>query len=286
MINLAIRLGSIPWIAKFPPPSWLIFGMSFVVGCGGAAGKMGAEGPGLNHRDTEIHHQACDIASSHAQAVDANNDGRADLTMVMDGGREVCRAADLDFDGRVDVWTYFDAGGNVSRREFDYDRDGAIDEIQIFAGGQVVEKQRASTLSHHLDTWEKYASGRLVSAERDSNGDGRIDQWWDYKSADCPLIHSDSDGNGQPDPNSTVDYCKETNTKPPDVAESARPEMLKKETEALPTETSNTLTPTGTGDSAKAGSSTAKTSDVPKKAPAGAEKSKTASPSGGPGGKP
>ena len=285
MINLAIRLSNILWIAKFSVRPWLLLGMSFAVGCG-AAGKMGPEGPGLGHRDTEIHHQACDITSSHAQAIDANNDGRADLTMVMDGGREVCRAADLDFDGRVDVWTYFDANGNVSRREFDYDRDGAIDEIQIFAGGQVVEKQRASTLSHHLDTWEKYAGGRIVSAERDSNGDGRIDQWWDYKSPDCPLIHSDSDGNGQPDPNSTVDYCKETNYKPPDQLESARPEMLKKETEALPTETSNTLAPASSADSAKAGSSTSKSSSEPNKVPATAEKPKSASPSGGSGGKP
>ena len=284
MNNLAIRLASIPWIAKISTSSFVLLGISLVVGCGGATGK-GAEGPGLGHRDTEIHHQACDITSAHAQAIDANNDGRADLTMVMDGAHEVCRAADLDFDGRVDVWTYFDAGGNVSRREFDYDRDGAIDEIQIFAGGQIVEKQRASTLSHHLDTWEKYTGGRIVSAERDSNGDGRIDQWWDYKSADCPLIHSDIDGNGQPDPNSTVDYCKETNYKPPEQLESARPEMLKKETDALPTETSNTLTNTGTGDSTKAADSTTKTNKEPSKAPTDAAKPKSASPSPA-GGKP
>jgi hypothetical protein len=285
MINLAIRLSGIPWIAKVSVAPGLLLGMSLAVGCGGASGKMGAEGPGLGHRDTEIHHQACDITSSHAQATDANNDGRADLTMVMDGAHEVCRAADLDFDGRVDVWTYFDAGGNVSRREFDFDRDGAIDEIQIFAGGQIVEKQRASTLSHRLDTWEKYVGGRIVSAERDSNGDGRIDQWWDYKSADCPLIRSDIDGNGQPDPNSTVDYCKETNYKPPEQLESARPEMLKKETDALPTETSNTLTNPSTGDAAKAADFTAKASDT-NKAPAGAAKPKSASPGPAPGGKP
>ncbi len=279
MINLAVRLGSFPWIAKIAAGGCLLLGMSSVVGCGGASGKMGANGPGVGHRDTEIHHQACDIASPHAQAIDVNGDGRADLTIVMEGGREVCRAADLDFDGRVDVWTYFDASGNVSRREFDYDRDGAIDEIQLFAGGQIVEKQRASTLSHHLDTWEKYAGGRIVSAERDSNGDGRVDQWWDYKTADCPIIHSDVDGNGLPDPNSTVDYCKETNYKPPEQLESSRPEMLKKETDALPTETSNTEAAAGSAASAKS-------KDQSTKAPSDAAKPKSAVPSTGSGGKP
>ena len=250
MIKVAVRLSNNPWIATLAASRWVWLGTSLWVGCGGTAAKMGPNGPGLDHRDTEIHHQACDVASKSAQAIDANNDGRADLIMVMEGGREVCRAADLDFDGKVNVWTYFDASGNVTRREFDYDRDGAIDEIQIFAGGQVVEKQRASTLSHHIDTWEKYSGGRIVSAERDANGDGRIDQWWDYKTPDCPIIHSDVDGNGEPDPNSTVDYCKETNYKPPDQAESARPEMLKKETDALPTETSSSAA-TGTDAAAK-----------------------------------
>ena len=199
MFKLAVRLGGIRFTPSIVTSRWALLG-AFAFGCGGGAGRMGANGPDPSHRDTEIRHEACDIKSSHAQAVDANNDGRADLTMVIEGGREVCRAADLDFDGHVDVWTYFDASGNVRRREFDFDRDGVIDEIQIFSGGQIVEKQRASTLSHHLDTWEKYAGGRIISAERDSNGDGRIDQWWDYKSADCPIIHSDIDGNGQPDP--------------------------------------------------------------------------------------
>jgi len=281
MLKLAVWLSSIRFKPKMAGHGWAFVGASLIVGCGGS-GKMGANGPGLDHRDTEIRHQACDIASSHAQATDANGDGRVDLTMVMDGGREVCRAADLDFDGRVDVWTYFDASGNVSRREFDFDRDGAIDEIQLFAGGQVVEKQRASTLSHHLDTWEKYAGGRIISAERDSNGDGRVDQWWDYKTADCPVIHSDIDGNGQPDPNSSIDYCKETNYKPPDQLESTRPEMLKKDTDALPTETSNTET------SGAATNSTKSTTDTSKGSPAKSTTNTSApkAPASGPGGKP
>jgi hypothetical protein len=284
MIKLAVRLGNNPWIAKFAVGRWALLGVSLVFGCGTAGGPMGANGPGLGHRDTGIHHQACDIASKNAQAIDANNDGRADLIMVMEGGREVCRAADLDFDGKVDVWTYFDASGKITRREFDYDRDGAIDEIQIFAAGQIVEKQRASTLAHRIDTWEKYTNGKIVSAERDANGDGRIDQWWDFRKADCPVIHSDVDGNGQPDPNSTVDYCKETNYKPPEQAESGRPEMLKKETEALPTETSSKETAAPV-ESPKSTADTEKSKGGSANPASNHAKSKSATPSAAPGGK-
>jgi hypothetical protein len=280
MFKLAVRLGSIRLVPNVAASHWVLVGASLAISCGGDTGRMGANSPDASHRDIEIRHQACEINSSHVQAIDANGDGRADLTMVMDGGHEVCRAADLDFDGRVDVWTYFDPSGNVLRREFDFDRDGAIDEIQLFASGQIVEKQRASTLSHHLDTWEKYAGGRIISAERDANGDGRIDQWWDYKTADCPIIHSDVDGNGQPDPNSSVDYCKETNYKPPEQIENTRPEMLKKDTDALPTETSSTEVPAGAADASK--SSAGVTSSSPTK---GAATSKPSSPAAQ-GGKP
>jgi hypothetical protein len=244
MIKFIVRLGGNQSFCRLSAAYGLLATAVTALGCG-AAGAQGPNAPIASHRDTDIHHEACDIASSHAQAIDANNDGRADLTIVMDGGRQVCRAADLDFDGRVDVWTYYDASGNVSRREFAFDRDGSVDEIQVFSGGQLVEKQRASTLAHRIDTWEKYAGGRIMSAERDSNGDGRVDQWWDYKTADCPIIRSDTVGNGQADPNSAIDYCKESNYKPQEQIENNRPEMLKKETDALPTETSNTEVPAG-----------------------------------------
>jgi hypothetical protein len=232
-------------------PTLLGFEMSLVLtfalfGCAGNAAK-GTVGPEGERRDNEIRHVACDISSKSAEAMDANNDGRADFTAVMEAGRPVCQAADLDFDGRVDMWTYFDSTGTVSRRELDYDRDGAIDEIQLFTGGQLVEKQRVTTPGHRLDTWERYSGGRIVSAERDSNGDGKIDQWWDFKNPDCPTILSDVDGDGRPDPKAMVDYCKESGYQPPEQIANARPEMLRKDTSAIPTETSNTdSTPSGT----------------------------------------
>jgi hypothetical protein len=191
-------------------------------------------------RDRAVEHEPCDVDAKSAESVDANGDGQSDLTIVKDGGKETCRGADLDFNGRMDMWTYLDGSGRIRRRELDYDRDGNIDEIQLFKAGEIAEKHRASSPVNRLDTWEFYTAGRLVRAERDSDGDGRIDQWWDYKTPDCPLIRSDIDGNGQPDAKSEVDYCKESGYKPPEQAAPTAAPMLQKDTAALPTETSNT----------------------------------------------
>lgn len=190
-------------------------------------------------RSRTIEHEACAVDSKSAERVDANGDGQPDLTVVMSGTKEICRAADLDFDGRVDMWTYLDEQGKLRRRELDYDRDGNVDEIQLFKSGEIAEKHRSSTPAKRLDTWEFYSGGRLVRAERDSDGNGHVDQWWDYKTPDCPLIRSDSDGNGEPDPTSAVDYCSESGYRPPEQAAPTAAPMLQKETEALPTETSN-----------------------------------------------
>jgi len=208
--------------------------------CSGAGGtNSAAKSSSANERSREIVHEPCAIDDSSAEKIDANGDGKPDVFVVSAGGKEQCRAADLDFDGRMDLYSYTDSSGQVSRRELDYDRDGNIDEIQIFKNGELVEKQRASTLARALDTWETYTQGRLVKAERDSDGNGRIDQWWDYKTPDCPIIRSDVDGNGEPDPTSQVDFCSEASYKPPEQAVPTAAPMLQKDTQALPTETSS-----------------------------------------------
>ena len=209
------------------------------LGCSSSASLgVGAKGPAIARSQT-IDHEPCDLESKNAEKVDANGDGQPDLTVVKSGTKELCRAADLDFDGHIDMWTYLDDSGRLRRRELDYDRDGSVDEIQLFNAGQIAEKRRASTPAKRLDTWEFYNGGRLVRAERDSDADGRVDQWWDYKTPDCPFIRTDSDGNGEPDAKSEVDYCKESGYKPPEQAAPTTAPMLQKETTALPTETSN-----------------------------------------------
>lgn len=212
---------------------------ALALGCASSA-TVGVGNKGVaTARSRTVEHEPCGEDSKPAEQVDVNGDGSPDLTVVKNGSQEVCRAADLDFDGRIDLWSYFDDAGRVRRRELDYDRDGNVDEIQLFKAGEIAEKHRASTPAKRLDTWEFYSGGRLVRAERDSDSDGQVDQWWDYKTADCPLIRTDADGNGQPDPKAEVDYCKESGYKPPEQATPTAAPMLQKDTAALPTETSN-----------------------------------------------
>ncbi|MEZ4224055.1 MAG: hypothetical protein R3B13_24110 [Polyangiaceae bacterium] len=188
-----------------------------LVACGGS-GMVGPSSAkdGVTRRDTEIVHEDCDIKSSSAEKLDANGDGKPDVILVKSGGREVCRVVDLNFDGNWDSWSYFDGNGQLRRRERDYDRDGRVEEISLYAGGALAEQHRATNLADKLDTWHFYSAGKLARTERDSDGDGVVDQWWEYKAEKCPLIHSDVDGDGRPDPGATVDYCKVTGYVPPE----------------------------------------------------------------------
>jgi len=191
----------------------------------------------VTHRDTRITHEDCPIDSRSAEKIDANGDGKNEVSIVRDGSREVCRAVDLNFDGKIDSWVYNDSAGQIRRREIDYDRDGRVDEISIYRGGILVEKQRATTLANKLDTWQFYQAGSLARTERDSDGDEVVDQWWEWPKPGCPLIHSDVDGDGRPDPGATVDYCKETGYVPPDRQAQKAPSSPSFEPPgALPTE--------------------------------------------------
>lgn len=158
----------------------------------------------------EIKHEPCDVQAKDAVRIDVNNDGRADITRVMSGGHEVCRAVDLNFDGRIDNYLYFDPQGQLRRRESDFDRDGVIDEIATYREGKLVRKDRETNLDHKMDTWDFFTNDVLVRRERDSNADGRVDQWWtfpDPSKPDCPIVDTDSDGDGRPD--TRQDVCKE-----------------------------------------------------------------------------
>jgi len=174
-------------------------------------------------RETEIVHEDCDVESDRSERLDANGDGKADVTIVRIGNRELCRALDLNFDGIADSWIYLEDNGlHTRRRERDYDRDGRIDEIALFKNGELVEKQLATLMTNRLDTWEYYARGRLVRTERDSDGDRLVDQWWEYRQPGCPMIHADANRDGRPDPEISVDYCRETGYVPPERTDGQR----------------------------------------------------------------
>ena len=220
----------------------LLIGAGFQFGCNGAAGAgagAASANGGVTTRDTAVKHESCDTSSSDAEKIDANGDGKADIFIVREGGREVCRAVDLNFDGVIDAYSYFDSSGQLRRRENDYDKDGKIDEIITFKAGQIAEKDQSTALALHLDTWDFYQAGALVRTERDSNGDGVIDQWWEYPKPGCPLIHADVNNDGRPDPGATIDYCKETGYVPPDRSDKAVASPTFETKTSLPTETEN-----------------------------------------------
>lgn len=200
-----------------------VLGLSLVA-CGKGSTPSAQNPSGaVQRRDTELAHEECDVDASGAERIDANGDGKADVTLVSDSGREVCRAVDLNFDGLVDTWVYRDAQGQVRRRESDYDRDGRIDEISLYEGGSLVARESSTTLAHRIDTWQFFEGGVLKRAERDSNGDTIIDQWWEYPTPECPLMHADITGDGRPDLGASIDYCKETGYVPPRRAQAKQP---------------------------------------------------------------
>ncbi|MEP7053450.1 MAG: hypothetical protein ABJB12_24005 [Pseudomonadota bacterium] len=227
----AVRVRGLQWV--------LLFAAGFQFGCNGAGSGAASANGGVTSRDTAVKHEACDTKAADAEKIDANGDGKPDITIVREGGREVCRAVDLNFDGVVDAYSYFDGGGQLRRRENDYDKDGQIDEIISFKSGQIAEKDQSTALAAHLDTWDFYQAGALVRTERDSNGDGVIDQWWEYPKPGCPLIHADMNNDGRPDPGATIDYCKETGYVPPDRSDKAVASPTFDTKTSMPTETEN-----------------------------------------------
>ncbi len=197
--------------------SWLQAGFAVILcfGCNGPEARSAASL--ANGRDTRVVHEECNLADANAERLDANADGKAEVTIVKGKtGRPACQATDLNLDGHIDTYTYYDDAGGVRRREYDFDRDGAIDQIITYAAGTPVSSERATLLANRLDTWDFYKNGVLARTERDSDSDALVDQWWEYTKAGCPLIHTDANQDGKPDPGTTVDYCKETGYVPPE----------------------------------------------------------------------
>jgi hypothetical protein len=184
-------------------------------GCNGQTTAKSAAEAGAE-RDTRVIHEECNVNAPGAERLDANGDGKVEVTIVKKNGRTACEAADLNLDGHIDVYTYFDDAGGVRRREYDFDHDGAIDEIIEYRAGVPVSSERATLLANRIDTWDFYQNGVLTRSERDSDADSIVDQWWEYPKPGCPLIHTDANQDGKPDPGTTIDYCKETGYVPPE----------------------------------------------------------------------
>ncbi len=191
-----------------------------VMGCGATdslGAKDGRAAIGVERRDVELKHEACDLGSKNIQVLDANVDGRPEIVTVFDGGHAYCRAADINLDGTIDVFTYFDPSGAIRRRESGFDRDALPDEISYYVNGQIVRKERETNNDGKLDTWDFYEGGRLIREERDSAGDGFINQWWtfpDPQRAECAIVVSDNNSDTKPDPDSQIDLCAADDARP------------------------------------------------------------------------
>ncbi len=190
-------------------------------------GALTAEHDPRQYRETEMRLEACQTEGAEVEEADADGDGKGEILRVLEAGREVCRIADLNFDGEPERVTFFDEQGKVRRVQSDYDREGKVDEIALYEGGVLVQKQRMTSANGQLDTWEYYEAGRLVLAERDENGDGIVDQWWEYSDQGCPVVHVDANLDGRADPGGSIDYCPQDDSGVPDenpVAEEDRSE--------------------------------------------------------------
>lgn len=228
-MHLPSRLAlSVWWLATACSSAALAAGCSTAASVSTESADQGAD-----LRPVEIKHEKCDLESKSAVRTDVNNDGRSEITRVMAGMRELCRAVDLNFDGRVDSYVYFDDQGKLRRRESDFDRDGVIDEIAILQGGKIVRKDRETNLDAKLDTWDFYTGDALVRRERDTNADGRVDQWWSWPDPgkpECPLVDTDTDGDGRPD--QKLDVCKDRDAQ--NAAAAAVPAAASVPTQAVP----------------------------------------------------
>jgi hypothetical protein len=195
-------------------------------GCGGSDKAGGAKAPETAHAERAAH-EPCGESQGHVDSIDANGDGKPDVTAVTDHGREVCRSVDLDHDGKPDLYEYFDSSGEMRRREFCYDQTGTVNAIELYEGGKLVRREYDIAGQHKIDTWDWFdpngpidpKTGRPahpIRRERDTKGSGQVDQWWTW-NGDQVTIAFDKTGEGKPDPSTAVVLGRDGNpvTAPP-----------------------------------------------------------------------
>ncbi len=189
--------------------------VSVCVSCGGSgAAALNAKAP-VSRIET-LDHEACSESGRRVELLDTNNDQRPDIRRVLDTstGHEVCRAVDLNHDGKMDLYEYFNADASVRRREFCYDDTAAVNAIELYQGGKLVQRKYDTTGHHKIDTWDWFDGSLPLDAksglpahpsrrERDTTGDGAIDQWWTWEGEKV-TIATDHNHDGKPDVSSAV----------------------------------------------------------------------------------
>ncbi len=88
---------------------------------------------------------------------------------------------DSDGDGRIDYIVYFLKSGLKEREEFDYNRDGVMDDFIYYEEGIVAREEIDSNYDGKIDVWVHILSGTYIRKyERDLDGDGKPDVIKDY----------------------------------------------------------------------------------------------------------
>ena len=156
--------------------------------------------------DETLTHEKCDASMGRAEVVDANNDSKPDITLIVDkANKNVCRVTDLNHDGKPEMYEFWDDAGNLRRRELSFENSDAVTAIEIYKGGKLSERMLDTTGQRRVDTWDHYDdSGRRTKRERDTTNTGRIDQWWVFNADGTVTISVDKNGDGQPDPENTI----------------------------------------------------------------------------------
>lgn len=157
--------------------------------------------------DETLQHEKCEASMGRAEVVDANNDGKADITQVYDpkSSHEICAITDLNHDGKAEMYEYWDDAGNLRRKEFSFENTDALTAVELYKGGKLTERRLDTTGQRRVDTWDFYdESGRRIKRERDTSNSGRVDQWWTFNSDGTITIAVDKNADGQPDPENTI----------------------------------------------------------------------------------
>jgi hypothetical protein len=88
---------------------------------------------------------------------------------------------DVDEDGRIDYVLVNTARGLPEHEEFDYNRDGTMDDFLYYQDGLAAREEIDSDYDGKIDIWVYLAEGKyIVRWERDLDGDGKPDASRDF----------------------------------------------------------------------------------------------------------
>ncbi|MDP3276522.1 MAG: hypothetical protein Q8Q09_15095 [Deltaproteobacteria bacterium] len=145
-------------------------------------------------------HEECVSGGGDIRTYSVGTDRPIPVRDVTRSGRLFCREVDANFDGRVDLTRFFDEQGRTRLVEDDYDFDGRVDVVATYQNGQVVSDILDTNFDGRTDTWRFYSEGRVVRQERDANNDRLVDMWEEFDAqGNVTRTLTDANGDGRPD---------------------------------------------------------------------------------------